>query len=341
MSWAQFEREVVEKMKAKGLENPDVFAKFFTKKYDECIKSGKDVITNNSISKGNKEFMEILLGNWLFSAIGMPTTKAYDLYFNAFGNAVMAYWAGAILNKTLTPLLPAPGSIQNIGVVENMVISGGTWPQTVIPPMKNPETFIKTFVTLAKIHLTTILGQCTTTSIYPPLATTGPGIIQWVGYKVPDKDPAPGFSTMLFGGKYVRHIPDGSHGAERKVKKPTWKNYLGYDLDGPAGTPIYSPYEGVISGFVDKGPKIIRTNGARVYGTSFTITTMDGRQVFMAHMTNTPKYVRDRFLIQKGQMVGEICIFEDNPTFNHLHIAFSEPTKFSDVFLLDNKGTFR
>jgi hypothetical protein len=40
-------------------------------------------------------------------------------------------------------------------------------------------------------------------------------------------------------------------------------------------------------------------------------------------------------------MVGEICIFEDDPTFNHLHIAFSEPTKFNDVFLLDNKGTFR
>jgi hypothetical protein len=40
MSWKQFEKEVVEKLETEGFKNPDDFAKFFTNKYDECVKRG-------------------------------------------------------------------------------------------------------------------------------------------------------------------------------------------------------------------------------------------------------------------------------------------------------------
>ena len=67
MSWAQFETEVVQKMEANGLQNPDAFAKFFTKKYDECVKSGVDLITKNSVYKGNTDMMELFLSYFLKS----------------------------------------------------------------------------------------------------------------------------------------------------------------------------------------------------------------------------------------------------------------------------------
>ena len=183
MSWKQFENEIVEQMEI-GFKSPDTFAKFFTNKYDECIKRGVDVVTFNTILNGNKDFMYSMVQIANLTSAAALTPALYDLYFNMLGDAVVAYWSGAKLTTFFIPMIPAPGTTTNIGVTDNSVVNPGIWVKTKIPPMKNVRIFAKTFTSFAKIHLATIQGLCSTISLYPPLGTPGPGMIQWQGFKV-------------------------------------------------------------------------------------------------------------------------------------------------------------
>ena len=184
MSWKQFENEVAEQMEI-GFKSPDDFARFFTDKYDECVKRGVDFITLNPVSKGNKDLMYSMLQITNLTSAAALTPALYDLYFNMLGDAVVGYWSGATLQKIVIPLIPSVGTLANIGVRENIVINPGQWPKAKVRPMKNVRVFLKTFTSFARIHLITIKGICTTVSLYPPLpGIVGDGIIQWSGYKV-------------------------------------------------------------------------------------------------------------------------------------------------------------
>ena len=184
MSWKQFENEVAEQMEI-GFKSPDDFARFFTNKYDECVKRGVDFITLNTVSKGNTDLMYSMLQITNLTSAAALTPALYDLYFNMLGDAVLGYWSGASLQKIIIPLIPSTGAIANIGVKENIVTSPGKWPKSKVRPMKNVKVFLKTFTSFARMHLMTIKGICTTVSLYPPLpGIVGDGIIQWSGYKV-------------------------------------------------------------------------------------------------------------------------------------------------------------
>lgn len=184
MSWKQFENEVAEQMEI-GFKNPDDFARFFTDKYDECVKRGVDFITLNPVSKGNKDLMYSMLQIVNLTSAAALTPALYDLYFKMLGDAVVGYWSGAKLQTIVIPLIPAVGSIANIGVKNNIVTIPGQWPKSKVRPMKNVRIFLKTFSTFARIHLLSLKGLCTTVSLYPPLpGIIGDGIIQWSGYKV-------------------------------------------------------------------------------------------------------------------------------------------------------------
>ena len=168
-----------------GFKTPDDFARFFTDKYDECVKRGVDFITLNSVSKGNKDLMYSLLQITNLTAAAALTPALYDLYFKMLGDAVVGYWSGAKLQTIVIPLIPSVGSISNIGVKNNIVTTPGQWPKAKVRPMKNVRIFLKTFSTFARIHLLSLKGLCTTVSLYPPLpGIIGDGIIQWSGYKV-------------------------------------------------------------------------------------------------------------------------------------------------------------
>jgi hypothetical protein len=184
MSWKQFEKEVGDRMEANGFSDATEFAKFFTTKYDECIKRGFDLVTFNTVLNANTDFMEAMINIANTTAIAAQTSSLYDLYFNMLGDAVTAYWMGAKLTIFFTPIIPAPGTTMNIGVTDNSVTNVGVWPKTKVPPMKNVRIFLKTFVSFAKIHLFTIQGLCSTISLYPPLGTPSPALIQWQGFKV-------------------------------------------------------------------------------------------------------------------------------------------------------------
>jgi len=176
--------EVAEQMEI-GFKNPDDFARFFTDKYDECVKRGVDFITLNPVSKGNKDLMYSMLQIVNLTSAAALTPALYDLYFKMLGDAVVGYWSGAKLQTIVIPLIPAVGSIANIGVKNNIVTIPGQWPKSKVRPMKNVRIFLKTFSTFARIHLLSLKGLCTTVSLYPPLpGIIGDGIIQWSGYKV-------------------------------------------------------------------------------------------------------------------------------------------------------------
>jgi len=184
MSWKQFEKEVAEQMEI-GFKSPDDFARFFTDKYDECVKRGVDFITLNPVSKGNKDLMYSMIQIANLTSAAALTPALYDLYFNMLGDAVVGYWSGATSQKIFIPLIPATGTLVNIGVKDNIVTFPGKWPKAKVRPMKTIRVFLKTFTSFARMHLITIKGLCTTVSLYPPLpGIVGDGVIQWTGYKV-------------------------------------------------------------------------------------------------------------------------------------------------------------
>jgi len=55
---------------------------------------------------------------------------------------------------------------------------------SVIPPNNNTGLLIDDFINYANAHLSTIQGIVNTTSLYPPLGTPGPGVLNWSGYYV-------------------------------------------------------------------------------------------------------------------------------------------------------------
>lgn len=53
-----------------------------------------------------------------------------------------------------------------------------------IPPTNNPGLIIDNFILYATSHLSSVSGIVNTVSLYPPIGTPGPGIVQWSGYSV-------------------------------------------------------------------------------------------------------------------------------------------------------------
>jgi hypothetical protein len=60
---------------------------------------------------------------------------------------------------------------------------------SVIPPTKNSALIVDDFISYATLHLSTVSGIINTVSLYPPIGTPGPGIINWAGYTVTPAKP--------------------------------------------------------------------------------------------------------------------------------------------------------
>ena len=184
MSWSQFRSEVGGRMKEASWKTSDEWAKFFTKKYDECIKRGTDLSGKNPVLKGNTELMEQTLINAGQIALAAKTPAFYGTYLNLIGQAVIGYWSTATLQKMSTPLIPAPGTILNLQVTNNYCTNPGKFIGTPTPPTKDVDTFLSSFISAATIHLTTISGTTELISQYIPPLPIGPAIATWTGYKI-------------------------------------------------------------------------------------------------------------------------------------------------------------
>ena len=53
-----------------------------------------------------------------------------------------------------------------------------------LQPTNNPELIVNDFIQYAQSHLATVSGIVNTVSLYPPLGTPSPGVVQWTGYTV-------------------------------------------------------------------------------------------------------------------------------------------------------------
>lgn len=194
MSWTLFKSNIIRKTNPFTTNNtPPQVATIWATEYDACVKRGRDFINLESVQTGNKSIMETLFKVALLKGAITPTGEDFSLV-NEFGNGVKAYWGGAQMNPFPIPLIPAPGSIQNLSVNSNVVIKTGTWPN--YPPLKPANKMailIDQFILAATIHLFTIGGFIQTTSLYPsvPSPIPSPGIINWTGYFILPAIPIP------------------------------------------------------------------------------------------------------------------------------------------------------
>ena len=195
MSWALFKRNVLRKTNPNN--NPSLnineVATIWAEEYDACVKRGRDFINLEAVQTGNLEIMKTLFRVALLKGLATPPGTDFSLP-NEFGNGVKAYWAGAQMRPFPLPLIPAPGSVQNLAVNSNVVINVGTWP--LYPPLKparKQEIIVNMFVLAAVVHLFSIGGIIQTTSLYPsaPSPIPAPGVISWTGYLIPPVIPIP------------------------------------------------------------------------------------------------------------------------------------------------------
>jgi hypothetical protein len=185
MSWAIFKQELKAKMFNSSFKSTNEFADFFTQKYDQCMKRGLDVTTQNTVIKGNTELMRSTILYALEAGKNSKTATFYNQSIALLGKGTVAYWTGAELGK-VPPLIPAPGTVLNLAVVSNTVTNPGTWPPAPFPvlPSTSNDPYLDAFILQATIHLQTVSGFCNTISQYPPPATPGPAILPWVGFNV-------------------------------------------------------------------------------------------------------------------------------------------------------------
>lgn len=185
MSWGVFKANVIRQTQ-NGMDNIDDVASIWASEYDSCIKRGFDLLHFIPIQTGNKAAAESLFKLALTTG-GASNSPSFSL-INEFGKGILAYWTGAVMKNVPIPVIPAPGSIQNLSVVSNLVVSPGSWtPAPPTPPNNSVATMVDQFVLSATTHLLSVSGLINTISLYPsaPSPIPGPGIINWTGYTIP------------------------------------------------------------------------------------------------------------------------------------------------------------
>lgn len=215
MSWGLFKLNVLRKTSIINSNTVQTVAKVWAEEYDAAVKRGKDFVNFESVQTGNKQLMEALFTIALLKGMTSPSDK-FSL-INEFGNGVKAYWAGAQMKPFPIPLIPAPGSIQNLVVNSNVVVNVGVWPlYPPIKPVSKQIIMVDLFIIAALVHLFSIGGIIQTTSLYPsaPTPIPAPGVIPWTGYLVPPVIPIPNINFPSEDGSEppVIEQPDGSDG---------------------------------------------------------------------------------------------------------------------------------
>jgi len=192
MSWAKFKSNILDKANSpENIDSIEFVANLWATEYDKAIKAGKDSLHMVPLQTGNIDVMETLFKFALLQ--GRASTSPSFSLVTEFGKGVQSYWTGGTMQNFPIPLIPSPGSIQNIAVTSNVITNAGVWsPQSPIPPNDNTSLIVDQFILAATIHLTTVAGVVQTISLYPavPSLLPAPGILPWTGYTVPPSQPS-------------------------------------------------------------------------------------------------------------------------------------------------------
>ena len=235
MSWSLFKRNILRKTNPNN--NPSLnineVATIWADEYDAVVKRGKDFLNMESVQKGNKELTKALFQIALLKGLATPPGVNFSLV-NEFGNGVKAYWVGAQMNPFPIPLIPAPGTIQNIAVNSNIALKPGTWPM--YPPLKPARKqviMVNMFILAATVHLFSVGGIIQTTSLYPsaPSPIPSPGVISWTGYLIPPNIPIPNINFPSEDGSEPAVINKGAVDDISELAPP--QEYVIDDSDKP------------------------------------------------------------------------------------------------------------
>jgi peptidoglycan hydrolase-like protein with peptidoglycan-binding domain len=121
-------------------------------------------------------------------------------------------------------------------------------------------------------------------------------------------------SDRLFGSSEVEIPIDGAHAGQSG-----WPSANAWDIKAPIGEPVYAIANGTVTTFEDYGPKIIKTNGKKLYGAGFTVKSTDGLpNVFYTHLQNVQ--VRKGSSVQCGQLLGYVMDMPGS-SYDHVHIG--------------------
>lgn len=240
MSWATFKSNILDKANSpENINDIEFVANLWATEYDKAIKAGKDLLHMVSLQKGNTDVMETLFKISLYQ--GQASNSPAFSLVTEFGKAVQAYWVGGIMNGYPIPLIPAPGSVQNIAVISNLVTSPGVWtPQPPLPPNNNTGLIVDQFILAATIHLTTVAGVVQTTSLYPavPSPIPAPGILPWTGYMVPPSTPSiaiPAAAAVALAK--IENAPDTTLSSEQIESFTAEKNAAQIEADSEELSP--------------------------------------------------------------------------------------------------------
>ena len=167
---------------------PPAYGVKLATEYDSCMRRGGQLLFKNPVQVGSIPLFVTMMNVAHLNAIS-ATQPAKHAFLKDVGNAVKGYWTGATLLPFPTPMIPAPGAISNILANSALVTNTGTWPKAPFEiPTASCLSFLDVMVLFMQIHLLSIQGMYMTTSMYPsaPAPIPGPGVLQWVGYNIPN-----------------------------------------------------------------------------------------------------------------------------------------------------------
>jgi hypothetical protein len=125
MSWELFKQNILRVANSpEGISDIDVVAESYAKEYDAAVKRGFDRTHSIPLVSGNVELMKTFFKSALQK--GLTASQPYDLV-GEMGEGVKAYWGGAVMATAPIPIQPAPGSISNIQVSQNIISNVGFW----------------------------------------------------------------------------------------------------------------------------------------------------------------------------------------------------------------------
>jgi hypothetical protein len=186
--WDTFRQQVKTTMELLPADSDDL-AKVLATAYDIAVKTppAGDLLVGNAVMNGNVTALE----NVIKSVFDLQLTSGEQLpIFELFTNGFQAYWAGATLQIVKQCVIPpAPGASINVQTLNVLCSNPGQkipLPAELIRPESTTTPFIENFIQAAEMHFKTISGAYNVTAMFgaPPTATTGPGVVPWVGYTI-------------------------------------------------------------------------------------------------------------------------------------------------------------
>jgi predicted chitinase len=186
--WETFRQQVRTTMELLPADSDDL-AKILATAYDMAVKTppAGDLTVGNPVLEGNVTALENVIKN----VFNLQLRSAEQLpLFELFTNGFQAYWAGTTLQIIRPCAFPiAVKATVNQATVSVLCLNPGQkipLPAELIRPETSTTPFIENFINAAELHFKTITGVYNVMAVYgfAPTATTGPGIVPWVGYTI-------------------------------------------------------------------------------------------------------------------------------------------------------------